>query len=103
MSKYLFDVQEKNRLSQKGLLRRFSLKCVGHQQTLEEMRAEKSEKFNELKHKKGAEEYDEWFLRYRPSDSKEAKEVKKEEKKTLVTKKNKTKKNKGFMEKLGLK
>jgi hypothetical protein len=72
------------------------------------MRAEKSEKFNELKHKKGAEEYDEWFLRYRPSDSKEAKEVKKEEKKILVTKKNKTKKNKtkknkGFMEKLGIK
>ena len=34
MSKYLFDVQEKNRLVQKGLLRRFSINCMGHQETV---------------------------------------------------------------------
>ena len=69
MSKYLFQVQEKNRLAQKGLLKRFSLNCMGHQLTIEEMRAEKAEKFIELKDKKNTEEYEEWFLRYRPMDN----------------------------------
>jgi hypothetical protein len=68
MSKYLFEVQEKNRLDQKGLLKRFSINCMGHQETIEEMRAKKTEKFAELKDKKGTAEYDEWFLRYRPTD-----------------------------------
>jgi hypothetical protein len=68
MSNYLFKVQEKNRLAQKGLLRRFSINCMGHQETVEEMRAEKAEKFAELKNNKKAPEYDEWFLRYRPTD-----------------------------------
>lgn len=92
MSKYLFDVQEKNRLAQKGLLRRFSLKCVGHQQTLEEMRAEKSEKFAQLKDKKNSLEYEEWFLRYRPNDLKEIKDKTKTLAKKTKTN-NKTKKN----------
>ena len=35
MSKYLFDVQQKNRLEQKGLLRRFSITCYGHQESVE--------------------------------------------------------------------
>ena len=69
MSKYLFEVQEKNRLEQKGLLKRFSINCMGHQETVEEIRAEKTEKFAELKDKKGTPEYEEWFLRYRPLDT----------------------------------
>jgi len=71
MSKYLFEVQEKNRLEQKGLLKRFSINCIGHQETVEEMRAEKTNKFAELKDKKGTPEYEEWFLRYRPLDAKD--------------------------------
>jgi hypothetical protein len=71
MSKYLFEVQEKNRLQQKGLLKRFSVNCMGHQETVEQMRAEKTTKFAELKDKKGTPEYDEWFLRYRPLDTKD--------------------------------
>jgi hypothetical protein len=70
MATYLFKVQEQNRLAQKGLLRRFSIKCIGHQETVEEMRAEKAEKFIELKDKRNSEEFDEWFLRYRPTDKK---------------------------------
>ena len=66
MAKFLFDVQQKNRLKQKGLLKRFSILCYGHQLTLEEMRAEKTKKFKELK--KGSKEYNEWFLRYRPGE-----------------------------------
>ena len=70
MANYLFEVQEKNRLAQKGLLKRFSINCLGHQETVEEMRAEKAEKFTELKGKKNDPEYEEWFLRYRPLDGK---------------------------------
>ena len=88
MAKYLFDVQEKNRLAQKGLLRRFSINCMGHQETIEEMRAEKSEKFNELKDNKNSEEYKEWFLRYRPIEFKKTDDNKKDKK----TKRNKPKK-----------
>ena len=68
MSKFLFQVQQKNRLEQKGLLKRFSISCYGHQDSIEELRAEKAEKFKELKNKKGTKDYDEWFLNYRPED-----------------------------------
>lgn len=67
MAQYLFTVQQKNRLKQKGLLKRFSINCYGHQETLEEMRAEKAAKFMELKNARNTKEYEEWFLRYRPS------------------------------------
>lgn len=73
MANFLFDVQEKNRLTQHGLLKRFSLTCMGHQTTVEEMRSEKSKMFMELKDKKGKPEYDEWFLRYRPDEKKQSK------------------------------
>jgi hypothetical protein len=47
-------------------LKRFSIDCYGKQPTLEEMRAEKSEKFKELANKKGTKEYDMWFMKYSP-------------------------------------
>jgi hypothetical protein len=100
MSKYLFDIQEKNRLAQKGLLRRFSINCMGHQTTVEEMRAEKADKYNELKDNKKSKEYEEWFLRYRPTDDKINKDEKTEKKqkktKRKMNKKKKTKKNRGI-------
>jgi hypothetical protein len=70
MAKFLFDVQQKNRLSQKGLLQRFSITCYGHQDSVEEMRAEKAKKFKELQDKRGTPEYEEYFLNYNPSSSK---------------------------------
>jgi hypothetical protein len=90
MSEFLFNVQEKNRLAQKGLLKRFSLNCLGHQPTLEEMRALKTEKYNELKNKQNSEEYEVWFLRYRPLDKKSG-----EDKKELKKKNSKSKKSRG--------
>lgn len=66
MSKFLFDVQQKNRLQQKGLLRRFSITCYGHQESVEEMRAHKSEKYKELKQKGDKLEFQKWFLNYKP-------------------------------------
>ena len=66
MAHYLFELQQKNRLKQKGLLKRFSITCYGHQETVEEMRAEKARKYEELKNKRGSPEYEEWFLNYSP-------------------------------------
>jgi hypothetical protein len=105
MSKFLFNVQEKNRLAQKGLLRRFSINCMGHQETVEEMRAEKARKYAELKNSKNNKEYEEWFFRYRPTDDKQTKNKnetnknatnKNETKNRKIIKKKKTKKRKGF-------
>jgi len=83
MAQYLFQVQQQNRLEQKGLLRRFSINCYGHQQTVEEMRAEKAEKFKELKNNKKRQdaEFEEWFLRYRPADTIEKEQEKKQQRK----------------------
>jgi hypothetical protein len=55
-------------LEQKGLLKRFSIHCYGHQETLEEIRAKKTKKFMNLKKKKNSKEYEKNFLRYRPVD-----------------------------------
>jgi hypothetical protein len=67
MAMFLFDVQEKNRLKQKGLLKRFSLLCIGKQSSLEQIRSEKADKYKELRDKKNTPEYDEWFLKYNPN------------------------------------
>ena len=71
----------------------------------------KAEKFKELKNKKGTAEYDAWFLRYRPADTKKDKEDKdkdedeessaessssKQKTKSKRKRRKKTKKRKGF-------
>ena len=66
MCEFLFKVQQKNRLEQKGLLKRFSINCYGKQATLGSIREEKAKKYEELKDKRGSEEWNEWFLRYVP-------------------------------------
>ena len=76
MSKYLFDVQQKNRLEQKGLLKRFSISCYGHQDTLEEMRAEKASKYKELSVNRGSKEFQEWFLGYKPGQDNNSSKLK---------------------------
>lgn len=67
MAMFLFEVEQKNRLEQKGLLKRFSINCYGKQATLESIRSEKMEKHKELKDKRNTKEYDEWFLKYSPA------------------------------------
>jgi len=93
MSQYLYKVQERNRLQQKGVLKRFSLQCVGKQATLEDMRNEKTKMFEILKSKRKTREYEEWFLKYSPGKDKLEKEEKKEKKK--AEKKRKTRRRKG--------
>jgi hypothetical protein len=68
MAKFLFEVQQKNRLEQKGLLRRFSITCYGHQESVEEIRAHKAQKYKELKNSTNKKEYEEWFLNYKPDE-----------------------------------
>jgi hypothetical protein len=91
MSKYLFDVEQKNRLLQKGLLKRFSLKCKGKQPTMESILSEKTKKFKELKDKKNTREYDLWFLRYN-IDTVKFKASEKNKTRVKRTKKTKTRK-----------
>lgn len=96
MAQYLFNVQARNRLEQKGLLRRFSINCYGKQETMESIRAEKTERFQELKNKRGTEEYDKYFLRYIPSENnkKIKKNIGKKSNKKLLKKNKNTRKKK---------
>jgi hypothetical protein len=71
LSTMLFNVQQHNRLNQKGLLKRFSTTCYGHQSTLSDLRLEKSKMRSTLK--KGTRAYDEWFLNYTPKTKKNKK------------------------------
>ena len=97
MSKFLFDVQQKNRLEQKGLLRRFSITCYGHQEAVEEIRAHKAEKYKEIKQNGDKKEMEEWFLNYKPDDIKnrkpekftKSKKIERKRKRKVGTKKNK--------------
>ena len=66
IAQYLFIIQIKNRLKQKGVLKRFTTKCYGKQETMEEIRAHKAFLYNELKKNKCSKEYQKYFLRYTP-------------------------------------
>lgn len=97
MATFLFDIQEKNKLQQIGLLKRFTISCFGHQESIEEMKLEKSNKFNELKNNKNSKEFEEWFLNFRPDKiyvKKEDKEDKEDKKKQKTFKQQKKKKRK---------
>lgn len=85
MSEYLFDVQQKNRLTQKGLLKRFTIDCYGEQLTMEKMRADKSDKYKELKKNRNSKEFDWYFLRYIPAQVNEFKKVKDKSTKKMAT------------------
>ena len=86
MAQFLFDVQRKNRLKQKGLLRRFSIKCYGKQKTLENIRAEKNEKYKLLKKNKNSNKFKFNFLRYVPKTQKSTISKKNSQSKKLTRK-----------------
>jgi hypothetical protein len=68
IAQYLFIIQIKNRLKQKGVLKRFTTKCYGKQETMEEIRAHKAFLYNDLKKNKCDEEFQKYFLRYTPAN-----------------------------------
>jgi hypothetical protein len=90
MAKFLYDVQQKNRLEQKGLLQRFSINCYGHQESIEEIRAQKSKKNKDLKNSKNTREYEEWFLKYNPEAQVHNKKDKKDKQSKSKNKPNKS-------------
>jgi hypothetical protein len=94
MANFLYKVQERNRLHQKGVLTRFSINCYGYQETIEDMRSEKMKMFEKLKSDRGSKEYEEWFLKYRPCDKVNTKKTQKTKTQKTKTKKLKTKKTK---------
>jgi len=95
MAKYLFELEQRNRLSQNGVLKRFGPKCIGHQETMENIRAKKTTKFLELKKDRKSKDFETFFLKYSPGEEKTKKEPKK-------SKKNKTKKKTPEKEAKGL-
>lgn len=81
MSNFLIKVIEKNKLSSRGILKRFTIDCYGKQKTLEDIRSDKALKFKEFKDLKvdyQDKDYQMWFLKYNPSK----KEHKKSKQKT---------------------
>ncbi len=84
MCEYLFYIQEKNRLNQKGLLKRFTMTCYGKQSTIESIREEKSKMYKKLSNKKGTKLYDLWFLKYNPREKTKKSDSKAKTKKTKI-------------------
>lgn len=70
ISQYLFEVEQQNRLEQTGILKRFTMDCIGKQKTLIDILEEKSAKFEELKNRKTSLEYNSWFFKYNPAKDK---------------------------------
>jgi len=66
MAQYLINVQAKNRLEQKGLLKRFNINCYGSEKTLVEVRGDKSKKYKELKGQENTNEFNKYFFKYIP-------------------------------------
>ena len=92
MAQFLFKVQQKNRLEQKGLLRRFSISCYGKEKTLTEMKAERAKLYKELNNERGSKRWNERFMKYSPGEKMDKKTKKK--KKTRKHKKKSNKKTK---------
>ena len=70
ISQYLFEVEQQNRLEQTGILKRFTMDCIGKQKSLINILEEKSAKFEELKNQKTSLEYNSWFFKYNPDKDK---------------------------------
>ena len=67
MAQYLINVQAKNRLEQKGLLKRFNVNCYGNEKTIVEIRSEKASKYEAMKNQKDTKEYNKYFFKYIPT------------------------------------
>ena len=96
IAEYLFKVQLKNRLQQKGLLRRFSVLCYGKQKTLEDMREEKAKLYAQFKGNKDLRKsklYNMNFFRYIPKE--DYKSINKS-KKNIKKRSRRTKKHKDY-------
>ncbi len=97
LSDYLLQIQRENRLSQRSPLRRFTLQCVGKQETTLELRQQREQLYNEMKERKQKvrKDYDMYFFTYKPSagkknkNNKTKKKTNNKQKKTTKTRNNK--------------
>lgn len=89
-SNMIQEIYLKNKTKNKGILKIYTVDCIGEQSTFEDILAEKKKAFKDIK--KGTIEYEKWFLRYTPKDKKKA--TKKTTKKTKKVTKKVTKKTK---------
>ena len=60
----LNNIYLRNRTSKKGILKNYTIKCIGEQETFEDILLEKKKAFKEIK--KGDTKYEKYFLRYTP-------------------------------------
>ena len=60
----LNNIYLRNRTSKKGILRNYTVKCIGEQETFEDILLEKKKAFKEIK--KSDTKYEKYFLRYNP-------------------------------------
>lgn len=105
ISHLLFNLQQHHRLTDTGILKRFSVDCYGTQHSLSDIMDHKTEMFEKLKNKKNTREYEIYFLKYSPDnttyyDSKNDKDIfiKKDiKKKTKKIKKSKKKSKKNYL------
>lgn len=103
MANYLFEVEEHNRLENKGLLKRFTIDCYGKQLTMEDIRSEKAEKYKELSHNRNSKEFQQWFLKYLPgykiNEKSKTRKMRSNEKETdiEITKKKELRDEPGFL------
>jgi hypothetical protein len=67
IGEYLFKIYQKNKLSQKGIFKRFTPFCYGKQKDIQQIRREKNYKYNLLKTKKNTKEFEYNFLKYNPN------------------------------------
>jgi len=66
MSEFLFKVQEKNRLEQKGILKRFTIDCYGEPITREAIKSKRNRLHKKLRKNRRSRKYKKHFLRYIP-------------------------------------
>ena len=74
MSQYLFDIEQENRLEQTGVLKRFTVDCLGKQKTLNDIFVIKNQKYKDLGriyNRTAAQQadYDKFFFKYSPSQN----------------------------------
>ena len=68
MCNFLFNVQQENKLTQKGVLKRFSTTCYGHQEQLDEIKLKRSKLYKRLKGHQEDQEYQFNFFNYKPAE-----------------------------------
>lgn len=88
MSNYLLNVQNENKLSQTGLLKRFTINCYGKEDTLQDKYGKKYELREMLGKNRFKPEYQKFFLNYMPGRKYEKSSVKSCPTKTRKMKKN---------------